>query len=48
MTDRGEYIEIQGTGEESPFSKTELLELLDLGSKGCSKLHEIQKALLCE
>lgn len=48
MTDQGEYIEIQGTGEESPFSRTDLLELLELGSQGCSKLHGIQKDLLCE
>ena len=48
MTDSGEYIEIQGTGEEAPFSKSDLLELLDLASKGCRKLHEIQNQLLCE
>ncbi|MGF6375243.1 ribonuclease PH [Clostridiales Family XIII bacterium PM5-7] len=46
MTDQEEYIELQGTGEESPFSRTELLTLLDLGTKGCKHLHQIQKAIL--
>ena len=46
MTDKGEFIEVQGTGEESPFSKTDLLELLDLAEKGCRELHEKQKAML--
>lgn len=31
MTDRGEYIEIQGTGEDRPFCREELNELLFLG-----------------
>lgn len=46
MTDKGEYIEVQGTGEESPFSRDDLLELLDLGAIGCKQLHEIQKNVL--
>lgn len=48
MTDKGEYIEVQGTGEESPFTRTQLMELLDLGAKGCSALHKIQKDILQE
>lgn len=48
MTDKGEYIEVQGTGEESPFSRNQLMELLDLGAKGCSALHQIQKDILQE
>lgn len=46
MTDKGEYIEVQGTGEESPFSRDDLLELLDLGAKGCRHLHQIQENVL--
>ena len=34
MTDAGEFVEIQGTGEESPFSREELNQLLALGEKG--------------
>lgn len=46
MTDKGEFIEVQGTGEESPFSKQELLDLLQMGEAGCRELHEIQKNIL--
>ena len=45
MTDAGEYIEIQGTGEERPFRPEELAELLALAGKGCSDLHAIQKEI---
>lgn len=48
MTDRGEFIEVQGTGEESPFSKTELDQLLTLAEKGCRYLHQIQEKILKE
>ncbi len=43
MTDRGEYIEIQGTGEDRPFCREELNELLFLADEGCRQLHQIQK-----
>ena len=46
MTDKGEFIEVQGTGEEAPFSKTDLMDLLALAEKGCRELHEMQKAML--
>ncbi len=46
MTDKGEFIELQGTGEEAPFTKSELMTLLELGEKGCRELHEIQKEIL--
>ncbi len=48
MTDRGEFIEIQGTGEESPFSKAQLQELMELGEKGIMDLIEVQKQVLGE
>ncbi|MBR5229393.1 MAG: ribonuclease PH [Firmicutes bacterium] len=46
MNDRGEYIEIQGTGEERPFNPAELTSLLELGAEGCSQLHRIQRAII--
>lgn len=46
MTDKGEFIEVQGTGEEAPFTREELMKLLDLAAKGCSDLHKIQKEIL--
>ncbi len=45
MTDKGEYVEIQGTGEESTFSEAQLAILLALGKKGCSQLFEDQKKI---
>ena len=46
MNDRGEYIEIQGTGEERPFNPAELTTLLELGAKGCSQLHQLQREII--
>lgn len=48
MTDKGEYIEIQGTGEESPFSKAEMEKLLSAAEIGIQKLISIQKSCLGE
>lgn len=41
-TDTGEYIEIQGTGEKTPFCRVRLGELLDLGDAGIAKLIDLQ------
>lgn len=41
-TDTGEYIEIQGTGEKTPFCRARLGELLDLGDAGIAKLIDLQ------
>ncbi|MDD3839365.1 MAG: ribonuclease PH [Clostridia bacterium] len=46
MTGNGEFIEIQGTGEKSPFTSSELLDLLDLGEKGVKEIIEVQKNAL--
>lgn len=46
MTDKGEFIEIQGTGEESPFNKAQLQEMMGLAEKGIKELIEIQKQSL--
>ncbi len=46
MTDDGKIIEIQGTGEEEPFSFEELSKLLKLATKGCSDICNIQKEVL--
>lgn len=48
MTGEGEFIEIQGTGEDAPFSNKDLMELLDLGEKGNAQLIEMQKQALGE
>jgi ribonuclease PH len=46
MTDAGEFVEVQGTGEESPFTKKQMAEMLDLGEKGIEKLLAAQKKVL--
>lgn len=46
MTDKGQIVEIQGTGESFPFSRQDLDELLDLAQKGIFDLINIQKNML--
>ena len=46
MTDRDEFVEIQGTAEKFPFSSSALQELLDLGRRGIRELIAIQKKIL--
>ncbi|WP_425446382.1 ribonuclease PH [Dethiothermospora halolimnae] len=48
MTDSKEFIEIQGTGEEAPFSRNDLNELLRIAEKGIGELIEKQKEALGE
>ncbi|OAJ74329.1 ribonuclease PH [Brevibacillus sp. SKDU10] len=48
MTGAGKYVELQGTGEESPFSMEELMQLLALGQKGIQDLIGLQKEVLGE
>ena len=45
-TDDGEFVEIQGTGEEAPFNRSELNELLDLAEKGIKQMIQLQKDAL--
>jgi ribonuclease PH len=46
MTDAGQFVEVQGTGEDAPFSQKELSSLLKLGSKGIKELIALQKKAL--
>ena len=46
MTDSLELIEIQGTGEEAPFSKEQLNEMIEGGSSAIADIIEKQKACL--
>lgn len=46
MTGRGEYVEIQGTGEESTFTPDQLHSMLELGKKGIEELIEVQKHII--
>jgi ribonuclease PH len=44
MTDELKLIEIQGTGEENPFSKEQLSEMIEVGSQAIEQIIEIQKS----
>ncbi len=41
-TDSGEIVEIQGTGEQAPFDRKRLNDLLDLGEMGIAQLVALQ------
>ena len=43
MNDRGEFIEIQGTGEEATFTEAQLAEMLALGRTGIRELLAAQQ-----
>ena len=46
MTGKGEFVEIQSTGEEATFSNEQLIQMLSLSEKGINELITAQKALL--
>jgi len=46
MTAKGEFIELQGTGEEATFTESQLAELLSAGKSGIRQLLEAQTAAL--
>lgn len=48
QTGSGRFVELQGTGEESTFTRQQLNELLELGDKGILKLIESQTEVLGE
>ena len=43
MTGKGQFVEVQGTGEESTFSETELAALLKLAKKSVKELTALQE-----
>jgi ribonuclease PH len=46
MNSAGEFIELQGTGEEATFSEKQLNELLKLGKAGIQDLLKAQQLVL--
>jgi ribonuclease PH len=42
----GRFVEVQGTAEGTPFDRSVLDGLLDLGAAGCAQLTELQRAAL--
>lgn len=48
MTGQGKFVELQGTGEEAPFTGEQLHELLGLAKKGIDSLIAAQKEALAD
>ena len=48
MTDKGEFVELQGTAEGKPFSKETIDALIAIADKGIRQLFEYQKKALSD
>ena len=48
MTSDGGFVEVQGTGEESTYTRGQLSEMLDAACNAIEELHSIQKEILSE
>lgn len=48
MTGDGEFVEIQGTAEGTPLRRDEVDALLELATRGCARLTELQRTALAE
>jgi ribonuclease PH len=48
MTGAGRFVEVQGTAEGNPFTRSELDELLALAEKGITEIFEIQRETLAQ
>ena len=46
MTGEGNFVEVQGTGEERPFSRIEMNAMLEKAEKGIQELIDYQKDVL--
>lgn len=45
---KGRFIEVQGTGERSPFDRARLDELLDVAAEGTARLVALQRKVIAE
>lgn len=46
MTGKGEIVEVQGTAEGAPFSRTTMDAMMDLAAKGVNEIVDYQKRIL--
>lgn len=46
MTSKGEFVEVQGTAEHTPFSKNQLMNMLEIAGKGCEELFQHQESII--
>ncbi len=48
MTEQGEYVEVQGSGEEAVFTADEMAQMLALAAKGIADITAAQKAAIAQ
>ena len=48
MTSAGEFIELQGSGEEATFNESQLAVMIELAKKGLRQLFELQRSVLSQ
>jgi ribonuclease PH len=48
MTSAGRYVEVQGTAEGAPFSRSELDTLLELAERGLGEIFALQEEYVAE
>lgn len=48
MNGKGEFVEVQGTGEEATYTRKELNELIDLAEVGIKKIIKLQNEIIGE
>lgn len=46
MTDKGHFVEVQGTAEDTPFSREQLSTMMDVAQKGCFELFKAQEEIV--
>ncbi|WP_295905279.1 ribonuclease PH [uncultured Bdellovibrio sp.] len=48
MTDKGHFVEVQGTAEHVPFTRDQLFKMMDVAEKGCRELFIHQASIVGE
>lgn len=48
MTDKGSFVEVQGTAEHTPFTRDQLFKMMEVADKGCRELFIHQAAVMGE
>lgn len=46
MTDKGQFVEVQGTAEHHPFTRDQLFKMMEVADKGCRELFIHQASIV--
>ncbi|WP_413290652.1 ribonuclease PH [Bdellovibrio sp. HCB337] len=46
MTDKGHFVEVQGTAEDTPFTREQLNAMMDVAQQGCNELFRVQEEIV--